>query len=77
VGIKSKSRIKSKRGWELNRYSGYGEALSGSARAQAGLLSVIGQAEWGRGAAEYRMRLYVEGDKAGESGKADAPLRRK
>lgn len=51
------------------RYSGYGEALSGSARAQAGLLSVIGQAEWGRGAAEYRMRLYVEGGKAGESGK--------
>lgn len=52
------------------RYSGYGEALGGSAKARAGLLSVIGQADWGRGAAEYRMRLYVEGGKAGESGKA-------
>ena len=52
------------------RYSGYGEALGGSGKARAGLLSVMGQAEWDRGAAEYRMRMYVEGGKAGESGKA-------
>jgi REP element-mobilizing transposase RayT len=52
------------------RYSGYGEALGGSAQARAGLLSVMGQADWERGAAEYRMRMYVEGGKAGESGKA-------
>jgi REP element-mobilizing transposase RayT len=52
------------------RYSGYGEALGGSAQARAGLLSVMGQADWERGAAQYRMRMYVEGGKAGESGKA-------
>ncbi len=52
------------------RFSGYGEALGGSGKARAGLLSVIGMADWDRGAAEYRMRMYVEGGKAGESGKA-------
>ena len=52
------------------RFSGYGEAVSGSAKAQAGLLSVLGEADWDRGASQYRMQLYVEGGKAGESGKA-------
>jgi len=52
------------------RFCGYAEALAGDARAQAGLLSVMGAADWAKGAAEYRMRLYVEGGKAGESGKA-------
>jgi hypothetical protein len=52
------------------RFSGYGEALGGDARARAGLLRVMGAADWAKGAAEYRMRLYVEGGKAGESGKA-------
>ena len=53
-----------------HRFSGYAEALDGDARAQAGLLKVMGTTDWARGAAEYRMRLYVEGGKAGESGKA-------
>ena len=52
------------------RYSGYGEALGGSSQARAGLLSVLGTNDWGRGGADYRVRLYVEGGKAGESGKA-------
>jgi putative transposase len=52
------------------RFCGYAEALAGNARARAGLLSVMGAADWAKGAAEYRMRLYVEGGKAGESGKA-------
>jgi REP element-mobilizing transposase RayT len=52
------------------RFSGYGEALGGDARARAGLLRVMGAADWAKAAAEYRMRLYVEGGKAGESGKA-------
>ena len=52
------------------RFSGYGEALSGSARAQSGLLRVLGEADWDRGASQYRMQLYVEGGKAGKSGKA-------
>jgi REP element-mobilizing transposase RayT len=51
------------------RFSGYGEALGGDARARAGLLKVMGAADWAKGAAEYRIRLYVEGGKAGESGK--------
>jgi putative transposase len=51
------------------RYSGYGEAVAGSAKARAGLLSVMGQTDWERGGADYRMRLYVEGGTAGESGK--------
>jgi len=51
------------------RFSGYGEALSGASRAQAGLLSVMGAVDWAKGAGEYRMRLYVEGGHAGESGK--------
>jgi putative transposase len=52
------------------RFCGYAEALGGDARARAGLLSVMGAVDWAKGAAEYRMRLYVEGGKAGESGKA-------
>lgn len=52
------------------RYSGYGEAVGGSVKAQAGLLSVMGAGDWQSGGAEYRMRLYVEGGKAGEAGKA-------
>lgn len=52
------------------RYSGYAEALSGAAKARAGLLSILGQPDWERGAAEYRMRLYVEGGQAGALGKA-------
>jgi REP element-mobilizing transposase RayT len=52
------------------RFCGYAEALAGNARARAGLLSVMGAEDWAKGAAEYRMRLYVEGGKAGESGKA-------
>jgi REP element-mobilizing transposase RayT len=51
------------------RFSGYGEALGGDARARAGLLKVMGTADWAKGSAEYRVRLYVEGGKAGESGK--------
>jgi hypothetical protein len=52
------------------RFCGYAEALGSDARARAGLLSVMGAVDWAKGAAEYRMRLYVEGGKAGESGKA-------
>jgi putative transposase len=52
------------------RFCGYAEALGGDARARAGLLSVMGETDWERGGAAYRMRLYVEGGKAGESGKA-------
>ena len=52
------------------RFCGYAEALGGDARARAGLMSVMGAGDWAQGAAEYRMRLYVEGGKAGESGKA-------
>ena len=52
------------------RFCGYAEALGGDARARAGLLSVMGAVDWAKGAAEYRMRLYVEGGHAGESGKA-------
>jgi REP element-mobilizing transposase RayT len=52
------------------RFCGYAEALGGEARARAGLLSVMGAVDWAKGAAEYRMRLYVEGGHAGESGKA-------
>jgi REP element-mobilizing transposase RayT len=51
------------------RYSGYGEAVGGMAKARAGLLSVVGQTGWDRGAAEYRVQLYVAGGQAGESGK--------
>lgn len=51
------------------RFSGYAEALGGDARAQAGLLKVMGAADRAKAAAEYRMRLYVEGGKAGDSGK--------
>ena len=53
-----------------HRYCGYAQALAGEARAQAGLLSVMGTSDWAKGAAEYRMQLYVEGGVAGASGKA-------
>ena len=52
------------------RFCGYAEALAGNARARAGLMSVMEVADWAKGAGEYRMRLYVEGGHAGESGKA-------
>lgn len=52
------------------RFCGYAQALAGDTRAQAGLLSVMGTPDWTQGAAEYRMRLYLEGGVAGDSGKA-------
>ena len=51
------------------RFCGYGEATGGSQRAQRGLMSGLGEEDWGRGGAEYRRRLYVEGGQAGQSGK--------
>ncbi|MCL4178049.1 MAG: hypothetical protein KJ072_09970 [Verrucomicrobia bacterium] len=33
-------------------------------------MSILGASHWRDGGADYRVRLYVEGVKAGESGKA-------
>jgi len=52
------------------RFCGYGEAVGGNRLAQMGLLSFLGTEDWEQGGAEYRMRLFVEGGAAGESGKA-------
>ncbi len=52
------------------RFSGYGEALGGSRRAQAGILTFYPKKEWAAAAADYRKRLYVSGGSAGQSGKA-------
>ena len=52
------------------RFCGYGEAVGGHPLARAGLLSFLGTADWDRGGAEYRMRLFVAGATAGQSGKA-------
>jgi hypothetical protein len=51
-------------------FCGYGEAVAGNRLAQLGLLSFLGTDDWEQGGAEYRMRLFVEGGTAGESGKA-------
>ncbi len=52
------------------RFCGYGKALGGSRRAQAGLLTFYPKMEWAQAATEYRKRLYVSGGAAGQSGKA-------
>lgn len=51
------------------RFCGYGEAVSGDAVAQAGLLSFLEAKDWVEGGAEYRRKLFVEGGTAGQSGK--------
>jgi REP element-mobilizing transposase RayT len=53
------------------RWSGYGEAVAGSAQAQAGLGSFQRQPDWALVGPAYRQVLLVSGGKAGRSGKVE------
>lgn len=46
------------------RWSGYGEAMGGKSRAQAGLTAVVGGREWSSAGDEYRMVLFGKGGNA-------------
>ena len=52
------------------RFCGYAAAVTGDARVRKGLMSFQGKANWGEGAAAYRVRLFVGGGAAHQSGKA-------
>ena len=51
------------------RFCGYAAALNGAATIRAGLLSFLKETSWGKGAAEYRMLLFVTGGSANRSEK--------
>ena len=51
------------------RFCGYAAALAGNALARQGLLSCKLGADWDACAAAYRMRLFVRGGSANQSGK--------
>jgi REP element-mobilizing transposase RayT len=51
------------------RFCGYAAAVAGNALARKGLMSFQKKGSWGRGAAAYRMRLFVGGGAAHQSGK--------
>jgi hypothetical protein len=52
------------------RWSGYGEAVGGSAAARAGLASFHESKDWGEVGREYRKVLWVRSGRAGQAGKA-------
>jgi len=52
------------------RCCGYAAAVTGDARVRKGLMSFQGKANWTEGAAAYRVRLFVGGGAAHQSGKA-------
>jgi hypothetical protein len=51
------------------RFCGYAAAVSGNALARKGLMSFHAETNWGECAAAYRMRLFVGGGAAHQSGK--------
>ena len=51
------------------RFCGYAAAVAGNALARKGLMSFLRQPSWGEGAAAYRIRLFVGGGMAHQSGK--------
>ena len=51
------------------RFCGYAAAVAGNALARKGLMSFQGKASWSACAAAYRMRLFVGGGAAHQSGK--------
>ena len=51
------------------RFCGYAAAVAGNTLARKGLMSFQGKARWGECAAAYRMRLFVGGGAAHQSGK--------
>ena len=51
------------------RFCGYASAVAGNALARKGLMSFQGKPSWGACAAAYRMRLFVGGGAAHQSGK--------
>ncbi|MCP5559125.1 MAG: hypothetical protein H7A55_15375 [Verrucomicrobiaceae bacterium] len=46
---------------EKYRWSGYGEAFAGAARAQSGICQVVGSSSWARCGTAYRVWLYSVG----------------
>jgi REP element-mobilizing transposase RayT len=51
------------------RFCGYAAAVAGNALARKGLMSFRAETNWGECAAAYRMRLFVGGGAAHQSGK--------
>ena len=51
------------------RFCGYAAAVAGNALARKGLMSFLRQPSWGECAAAYRIRLFVGGGVAHQSGK--------
>ena len=51
------------------RFCGYAAAVAGNALARKGLMSFLRQPSWGECAAAYRLRLFVGGGVAHQSGK--------
>ena len=51
------------------RFCGYAAAVAGNALARKGLMSFLRQPSWGECAAAYRLRLFVGGGAAHQSGK--------
>jgi len=51
------------------RFCGYASAVAGNALARKGLMSFHAETKWGECAAAYRMRLFVGGGAAHQSGK--------
>ena len=51
------------------RFCGYAAAVAGNALARKGLMSFLHQPNWGECAAAYRIRLFVGGGVAHQSGK--------
>ena len=52
------------------RFCGYAAALNGVGAIREGLLSFLKEESWAKGAAEYRMLLFVTGGSANQSDKA-------